>query len=211
MTLASLATLLAVWAVALASPGPDFVAVTHAAVARSRRDGVLVGLGVTSAIGVWVFASLAGLTVVLTRVQPLYEAVRLAGAVYLAYLSVRILRSLRRKEQAAAAQLADAAPGLRRSPVAAWRSGFLTNIGNPKAAVFFGSIFAALLPAHLGWGYRLGVGAAMLLLAAVWFSTVAGLFSLPRISAAYHRARRAIDAVTGVVFAALAVRVALED
>jgi len=214
MPIAALSALAAVWFLALLSPGPDFLAVTHASMARSRRDAVLVGLGVTAALAVWITASLVGLTVVLVRVQPVYEAVKLAGAVYLAYLAVLLLRSARRRDEAATAEAAagDAAhPRLAARPArAAFRAGFLTNIGNPKAAVFFSSIFAALLPAHVAWSGRMLAGGAILAMAAAWFTTVACLFSAKRVAAGYARARRVVDGLTAVLFAAIAVEIAAD-
>jgi threonine/homoserine/homoserine lactone efflux protein len=209
MPLSSIAALLAIWVLALASPGPDFLAVTHAAMSRSRRDAMWVGLGVTSANALWIFSSLAGVTVLLTQVQAVYEVIRIAGALYLLYLSVQMLRSMRRRGEATHTAAAGAG---HRSPVGAWRAGALTNLGNPKAAVFFTSVFAAVLPAHLDWSHRIGVGLTMTLVAATWFSlVVARLFSLPRIAVAYRRARRYIDGVTSVIFAGLAVRIGLES
>nr|WP_162468002.1 LysE family transporter [Streptomyces adustus] len=200
--------LLAVWLLALASPGPDFLAVTHSAMARSRRDAMWVGLGVTTANALWIFSSLAGVTVLLTRVQVVYDTIRIAGALYLLYLSFQMLRSIRQPGESAQVAVVKAES---RSRVAAWRIGALTNLGNPKVAVFFTSVFAAILPAHLGWGQRTGAGLALVFIAGVWFSVVvARVFSLPKIAAAYRRARRYIDSVTGVMLAGLAVRIGLE-
>ncbi|MEW1775527.1 LysE family transporter [Streptomyces sp. NPDC086777] len=209
MPWSSLIALLTVWLLALASPGPDFLAVTHAAMARSRRDAKWVGLGVTSANTLWIFGSLAGVTVLLTRVQVVYETIRIAGALYLLYLSFQMLRSIRRRgESVPAAAVVKAEP---RSRAAAWRVGALTNLGNPKVAVFFTSVFAAILPADLGWGQRIAAGLSLAVMAAAWFSVVlARVFSLPKIAAGYHRARRYIDGVTGVVLAGLAVRIGIE-
>src|SRR3954447_1866373 len=93
MPVTSFVALLTVWTLALLIPGPDFLAVSHASVARSRRDAVFVGLGVAAAMAVWVTTSLVGLTVLLVKCQPLFQAVRLAGAAYLAWLAFQLLRS----------------------------------------------------------------------------------------------------------------------
>ncbi|MER6082988.1 LysE family transporter [Streptomyces sp. NPDC001833] len=200
--------LLIVWLLALASPGPDFLAVTHAAMARSRRDAKWVGLGVTSANALWIFGSLAGVTVLLTRVQVVYETIRIAGALYLLYLSFQMLRSIRRRGESVQAAVVKTEP---RSRAAAWRVGALTNLGNPKVAVFFTSVFAAILPADLSWGQRIAAGLSLVIMAAAWFSVVlARVFSLPRIASGYRRARRYIDGATGVILAGLAVRVGVE-
>jgi RhtB (resistance to homoserine/threonine) family protein len=202
MPLASLAALLTVWTLALLIPGPDFLAVSHASVARSRRDAVFVGLGVAAAMAVWATTSLVGLTVLLVRFQPVFEAVRLAGAAYLAWLAFQLLRSAaRRKVHGASAAGPAAKP---RGARAAFRAGFLCNIGNPKAAVFFSSVFAALLPPHVDWEYRSAIGVAIPAIGAAWYAVVACLFSARRIAAGYARARRVVDAVTGTLFAVLA-------
>lgn len=202
MPVTSFAALLTVWTLALLIPGPDFLAVSHASVARSRRDAVFVGLGVAAAMAVWATTSLVGLTVLLVRFQPVFEAVRVAGAAYLLWLAFQLLRSAaRRKVHGPAAGSAGVRP---RGAVSAFRAGFLCNIGNPKAAVFFSSVFAALLPPHVDWEYRTAIGVAIPAIGVAWYVIVACLFSAKRIAAAYARARRVVDAVTGTLFAALA-------
>ena len=195
-----------VWTLALMIPGPDFLAVSHASVARSRRDAVFVGLGVASAMAVWVTTALVGLTVLLVRFQPVFEAVRLAGAAYLAWLAFQLLRSATRR--VAHGDGAGAGTVRPRAGFAAFRAGLLCNMGNPKAAVFFSSVLAALLPAHVDWGHRVVVGVLVPAIGAGWYAVVACLFSANRIASAYARLRRVVDAVTGTVFAALAVDLA---
>jgi threonine efflux protein len=163
---------------------------------------VFVGLGVASAMAVWATTSLVGLTVLLVRFQPVFEAVRLAGAAYLAWLAFQLLRSAARRTLSGTAAVgAGVKP---RGAGAAFRAGFLCNIGNPKAAVFFSSVFAALLPPHVDWEFRVAIGIAIPAIGAAWYAMVACLFSAKRIAAGYARARRIVDAVTGTIFAALA-------
>ncbi|MFI9814211.1 LysE family translocator [Saccharothrix variisporea] len=198
--------LFAVWILAVVSPGPDMLVVAQQATTRSRRHGVVTGLGVASAIAVWAVASMLGLSVLLARVGWLYDVVRLAGAAYLVYLGARALWASRRTERVPVEPV-DATPT---SAAKAWRTGFLTNIGNPKAAVFFGSLFGALLPADTTpWG-RVAVVVAMVLVAASWFALVATLFGLPRVVEVYRRGRRWVDRVTGIAFVALGSRLALD-
>lgn len=202
MPVTSFAALLTVWTLALMIPGPDFLAVSHASVARSRRDAVFVGLGVAAAMAVWATTSLVGLTVLLVRFQPVFEAVRFAGAAYLLWLAYQLLRSAARRTLHGPA--AGPTSPRARSALSAFRAGFLCNIGNPKAAVFFSSVFAALLPPHVDWEYRSAIGIAIPAVGAAWYTLVACLFSAQRIAAAYARARRVVDAVTGTLFAVLA-------
>ncbi len=201
-----LVPLVVAWFIALVSPGPDFVVTVRYATTRSRRDGALVGLGVTSAIAVWASMSMFGLVAVLSQVSWLYDSVRLAGALYLAYLGVRALLSSRK----AGPEVHGGTVIEERSVWRVWRVGFLTNIGNPKAAVFFGSLFSALLPKHPDLWLQGTALALLLAMAACWFGVVAVLFSLPAVTRAYQRAKRVVDAVTGCVFVALAGRLATE-
>ncbi|GAA1956303.1 LysE family transporter [Catenulispora subtropica] len=209
MSVASFAALLTVWTLALLIPGPDFLAVSHASVARSRRDAVFVGFGVAAAMAVWVTTSLVGLTVLLVKCQPLFQAVRFAGAAYLAWLAFQLLRSAARRT--ARGTEAASVGAKARGAGAAFRAGFLCNIGNPKAAVFFSSVFAALLPPHVDWEFRVAIGVAVPAIGAAWYTVVACLFSAKRIAAGYARVRRIVDGVTGTVFAALAGELAIAE
>jgi RhtB (resistance to homoserine/threonine) family protein len=199
--------LLAAWTLALLSPGPDFVVTVRYSTARSRRDGALVGLGVCSAIAIWAGTSMFGLVAVLSQISWLYDTVRLAGALYLVYLGVQSLLSARKRQEVPAAPVEEVAE---RSAWRIWRVGFLTNIGNPKAAIFFGSLFSALLPAHTSVWLEVTALALMLTLAIGWFSSVAFLFSLSPVTRAYRKVKRGVDAVTGFIFIALAGRLATE-
>ena len=87
--------------------------------------------------------------------------------------------------------------------------GFLTNISNPKALAFFTSIFALLLPTRPPLWLDGAILLGMVAIPAAWFSLVALLFSLPPVARAYRRAQRWIDALTGGIFVALGLRLAV--
>ncbi len=229
-----LLALLGVWTLAVITPGPDFVATSRYAVARSRRDGMLVGLGVACGIAIWVTLSLAGLGFVMARMSGPLTVLRLLGALYLIWLGAQALWSAARPEregsgsaamngwrtvagdESQAFMPASRAPafqgqdetGSRWSHLPSWLIGFLTNISNPKALAFFTSIFALLLPARPPLWLDATILAGMVSISAGWFTLVALLFSLPPVARAYRRAQRWIDAITGGVFVALGLRLA---
>jgi threonine/homoserine/homoserine lactone efflux protein len=208
--------LFGVWLLAVMSPGPDFLVVVQQATGRSRRHGILAGLGVSTAIMVWAGASMLGLSVVLTRISWTYDVIRLVGAAYLVYLGMHTLWSARRRirggssapggTHTAGAVIPAPPAGLAR----AWRIGFLTNLGNPKAAVFFGSLLGALVPVDAGIALRVAIVAVMVSMAVTWFGAVALLFGLSPIARLYERGRRWIDRIMAAVFIALGGRLALE-
>ena len=93
-----LLALLGVWTLAVITPGPDFVATSRYAIARSRRDGVLVGLGVACGIAIWVTLSLAGLGVAMAYLSGPLAILRLIGALYLIWLGAQALWSAARPQ-----------------------------------------------------------------------------------------------------------------
>src|SRR2546427_8372117 len=114
------------------TPGPDMAVVTKNALAHGRRGVLLTTSGIALALSIWVTATAVGLSAVLRASGELLFALKLAGAVYLAYLGVRTLLDSRRRP---ADLLADAPPP---APAhAIFRQGFLSAISNPKLRVFF--------------------------------------------------------------------------
>jgi threonine/homoserine/homoserine lactone efflux protein len=181
---ASLGLFTAAWLVLLVSPGPDFAATIQRAASRSRREGVMVALGITAGLAVWSTGSLLGLAVLLTTAAWLYDLLRLAGAAYLIYLGLRaIIR---------AACSADSVPAACADRRSAFWVGFLTDMSNPKAVVFFGSLFTSLLPADRP----------------AWYCLVACLFSTRPVVGAYRLAKRWLDYATAAIFMALGGRLA---
>lgn len=201
--LPQLSALAGVMLLACASPGPDFVAVSSNALS-GRRAGVLTALGVAAGCVLWATLAVFGLGVVLTRLGWLYSAVRLVGAAYLIYLGGRLLLSARR---------AAPPPEVERATTdhrGAFRRGFLINVANPKAAVFFGSLFVTLLPVDApAWVHV----ATVLVVAGVstsWFVLLAVMFSAASVRAVYGRIRRGVDAVTGAVLMGIGAKLAIE-
>ena len=199
-----LLALAGVWVLVVMSPGPDFV-VTMSRAAGSRRAGLAAAAGITLGTAIWASASAAGGGIVLARYQWAAEAVRYLGAGYLAWLGLRmILRSGR------AVPEAGADGGERRGAGAAWRAGLLADLGNPKAAVFWTGLFAAVLPAAAPVTVRAAAVALAVVIAAAWYSAVACALSLAVVTRRYRRAKKWIDRVTGSVLTGLAVRLAVE-
>jgi threonine/homoserine/homoserine lactone efflux protein len=189
-----LLSFLGVSAVVIVTPGQDTALTIRNTLGGGRRDGVLTAAGVATGQVVWAVATSAGLAALLVASEPAFRALRWIGAAYLVYLGLQaLLRALRR---AAARPL----PAARRRP---FRQGLLSNLGNPKMAVFFSSLlpqfahsFAALLV--------LGLVFAVMTLA--WLSVVARIGTILR----RPRVRRFVDAVVGVVLVTFGVRLATE-
>jgi threonine efflux protein len=175
-----------------ASPGPAFLVVSRTAVGQSRRAGIATGLGVSAATVIWAFATIHGLALLLATAAWLFHLMQALGALYLLYLGIKVFRHA--AEPLALAAAAGPAAGRRLS---AFQRGFLTNMTNPKLAIFFGSVFASVYhPGYPEW-----VNLAVLLLIAIdevaWYTIVALVFSSRPAQAVYARAKRWIDRAFG--------------
>lgn len=188
-------------AIGAMSPGPSFVVVVRTAVARSRLDGIAAALGM--GIGGLVFAglALAGLTALLASVAWLYLGLKVVGGLYLIYLAVRIWRG--------AVEPLRMAEGARQGEAATGRSfllGLTTQLSNPKTAVYYASVFAALLPANAGFETAVLLLPAVLLIEAGWYAIVAMAFSSDRPRRVYLRWKAKVDRLAGAVMAILGIR-----
>lgn len=198
--LAVLGSVMAVHLAAVMSPGPNFLVVTQTSVSASRYSGLAAALGVALAAPLWAAAALFGVSVFFEAAPWLYRLLKLFGGAYLVYLGVQSWRHAR--EPLAGGDVAGRAP----SGWRAFRLGFLTNLTNPKSAIFFGSIFSALLSPDLPLWVRMAAIGVVFADAFCWYLVVATLFSARRVQRAYVGAKRCIDRAVGGFLALLGLK-----
>jgi threonine/homoserine/homoserine lactone efflux protein len=198
----SLVALLGALALGAMSPGPSFVLVARTAIARSRADGLAAALGM--GIGGVIFSVLVvlGLQAALRHVPALYLVLKVAGGIYLFYLGIRIWRGA--KEPLA---ITDPGERMKSSLGSSFLVALGTQLSNPKTAVFYGSIFAALLPQGLPlWVAALLLPALVFVVEAGWYAIVALALSSASPRAAYLRAKTAVDRTAGSVLGVLGLK-----
>ncbi len=189
---------------AVASPGPDFAVVVRESVVRGRRAGLFTALGVGSGILIHVGYSLLGIGLIVSQSILLFNALKWLAAAYLLYIGIRALRA---RPMDAASMENDKA--VARSALAAFSTGFITNGLNPKATLFFLSLFAVVIDPHTPLPIQLGYGAYLAGATALWFCLVALLFSQPRVRAGFARMGHWFDRLTGAVLVGLGIKLAL--
>ena len=195
-----LATLLSIallhWVV-LVTPGANVLVVSSLAAGGARRSACFAALGVTAVAGIWSALAALGVHAVFSAHPSLRLALQVAGGLYLVYVAIRLWRS---------GVPGGGAGALAMSPFAAFRLGFLTNIMNPKSALFFGSVFATALPAQPAGALLAAAVALVLCNALAWHLFLAFAFSRPRVQAAYARRRAGLGRVAAVLVGAFGAR-----
>jgi threonine/homoserine/homoserine lactone efflux protein len=205
--LESLAAFLAVSAVVICTPGQDTALTIRNTLASGRRSGIATAGGVALGQAVWTIAASAGVVALLSASEPAFRALKLAGAAYLVYLGGQSLYAAVRA-RGHARELQHAAL---RAPARALRQGVISNLGNPKMAVFFASLLPQFAPGGAtSFASLLAFGLLFCAMTFGWLTlyavTVARL--QPLLTGA---ARRALDALTGVVLVIFGVRLALSE
>ncbi len=184
--------------VALMSPGPDFFFVSQTAVSRSRKEAMMGVLGITLGVMIWAAVALLGLNLILEKMAWLHTIIMVGGGLYLCWMGYQMLRGALKKEvlNAPAPQVELATGG--RSFV----KGLLTNLANPKAIIYFGSVFSLFVGDSVGETARWGIFVLIALETFAWFTLVASLFALPAMRRGYQRMAKWIDGVAGALFTA---------
>lgn len=199
-------TIAIVHLIALISPGPDFFFVSQTAVSRTRRQALFGVLGITLGVVVWSALALLGLQLLLHRLAWLERLMTIAGGLYLAWMGVKMLRGA---WKAPAGGMAAQAVKVEQSDWATLRAGLLTNLANPKAVVYFGSVFSAFLNDGVSTATRWGIWGLVIGETFLWFAIVAAFFAMPAMRRGYLRISRWIDGFAGAVFVAFGLHLIL--
>ena len=200
MSVAAYLTFLAVSLAVICTPGQDTALTVRNTIAGGRAAGVATALGVSTGQAVWTLATAAGLALLLTRAAPLFTAIRLAGAVYLVYLGIRLLRSQ--------AETGQHAKRPRRG--SSFAQGLVSNLSNAKMVAFFVSLLPQFAGQEATFGLLVALGLNFCLLTLAWLSAYA--FAVERLGRwlGASRLRTIVDRVAGAVLVALGIRVGAE-
>jgi len=181
------------------------VMVLRTSIALSRGDGLAAAIGMGLGGALFGTAALVGLTALLAQVEWLYMVLKLAGGAYLIYLAIRIWSGAR-QPLAIPETAAFKSTTLRRS----FSVALMTQLSNPKTAVAYASVFAALLPPQVpGWMIMI-LPPMIFLVETFWYAVVTFVFSSQHPRSLYMRAKAWIDRVTALVIGGLGLRLIYE-
>ena len=193
----ALLTLVLLHWIVLVTPGANVLLVSQLAASGYRRSACYAGLGISVVAVTWALLALLGVNALFAALPKLRLALQVAGGIYLCYVAVRLWRA----GISATVQQSELL-----APWAAFRLGFLTNIMNPKSALFFGSVFATALPQAPSASLLAAATALVFVNALLWHTFLALAFSHLRVQAAYTRQRRLLNRIAGAMVGAFGLR-----
>jgi len=205
--LGSLAAFVAVSVVVICTPGQDTALTIRNTVSGGRRGGIATAGGVALGLATWTIAASAGVVTLLSASEPAFRALKLAGAAYLVVLGAQSLYAALRRRPGRP----EHRPGPDVTPRRALRQGVVSNLGNPKIALFFASLLPQFAPGgHAGFAGFLALGFLFSAMTLAWLSLYA--VTVHRLRAVLGGpVRHVLDAVTGLVLVALGIRVAAAE
>lgn len=189
---------------AVASPGPDFAVVVKQSVSHGRVTALWTSFGVGTGIFLHVLYSLLGIGVVVSQSLVAFTVMKYMGAAYLVYIGCKALRARPASPHYYSA-------GRKATPSAgrAYWTGFLTNGLNPKATLFFLSLFTVVIAPETPLAIQFGYGAYMACATALWFSGISLLFGHGRVRSLFGRVGHWFDRVMGGALVVLGLKLAL--
>jgi RhtB (resistance to homoserine/threonine) family protein len=206
-------TIAGVHLIAVASPGPDFAIVLKQVINQGRRAAIFSSVGIGLGIMLHVMYSILGLSLLIKNTPMLYTIMLYAAAGYLFYIGVLALRS--QPSESAVIALNDNGLASRsgsKSEQSIWqafRLGFVTNGLNPKATLFFLSLFSVVVAPTTNDAVRWGYGVYLAVATGIWFITLSVLLSTSHIEQYLQQYRHVIDRLMGVVLIVLAISLVL--
>lgn len=192
-----LATIGMIHSLALISPGPDFALMVKIASQQTRQTALAAALGIAIAILVHTILSLTGVSLLIHSSPVLYTIVQLCGASYLGWMGIGALKSAFRIQEGAST-LNETSPAI--SAISGFNRGLLTNLLNPKALVFFITLFSTLMTPSISFNTRIAAAVLLFTLSAAWFGLLAILLSKPKMQRKFQQFNRLVNGLIGFVF-----------
>jgi threonine/homoserine/homoserine lactone efflux protein len=199
-----------VTAAVIVIPGPDTALTIRNTVFGGRKGGIFTAAGVSTGQAAWALAAAAGVAALLEGAEPVYMAIRIAGAAYLLFLGTQaILVGVRRTSNLAAVEAAVIATRL--PPPVALRQGLISNLTNPKMAIFFTSLLPQFVPrGGLIFISLLALGLLFSMMTLVWLTAYVFLVATTGDFLKRPGVRRTLEILTGGALVGLALQIGWE-
>jgi threonine efflux protein len=187
---------------AAATPGPDFVLVSQQTLSNGKRVGLLCSLGIALGLSIHILYSSLGLSAIIASSSPALWGIKILGGGYLIYLGISSLNARTRIAETGTIEVV-----VERSTLKIIGLGFLCNALNPKAPIYFVSLFTIVLSQDTPAQHLLIYGLWMMALQLAWFSLLSLLLSRPSVTQKFQRMGHWIDRIAGGAMLLLGIKV----
>lgn len=185
---------------AVASPGPDFAVVLKQSMQQGRAAAISTSIGIGTGILLHITYSLIGIGLIIKTTPWLLNILLYLAAAYLAWIGVSALKS----QPHGQAKLS-AVPVQQKSLTKSFMIGFVTNGLNPKATLFFLSVFTVAISSETLLSHKIIYGLYMAVATAAWFIFLSVVITHRRIRAFYELNGHIFDRIMGVVLIIMAL------
>jgi threonine/homoserine/homoserine lactone efflux protein len=207
--MASFLAFIGVSIIVIVTPGPDTAMTVRNTLLGGRGAGIATAFGVAVGQAIWALATSAGIVALLVASEPLFLAFKYAGAAYLIYLGFQALREALWPSADSDTALLPDRPRRKLDTAPAFRQGLVSDLGNPKMAVFFASLLPQFVSAPSFSGL-LVLGIVFSAMTFLWLCFYAAAIAKAGEFLRRPTIRRWIEGVTGGVLIALGLRIAVE-
>ncbi len=195
-----------IWTLAVITPGPNFFITAQTTVKHSRFAGLFIVLGTCTGTIIWSIAGYFGIAYLFIMVPWLYATLKIVGGSYIFYLGIMmIIKSCKSPSNP------DTLTGKSQSNYLNWWKGLITNLSNPKTAMFVTSLFASVLPKEPTLGIGILIVTLMVVISLAWYSFVVVIFSSNGFKHYYNKMQKSLEGVAGVVFICFGVKLILSE
>ena len=197
-------TVLTVTVLAVISPGADFVIVVKNSFSGSRQSGIFTAIGIATAIWIHTFYTLAGIGLIISQSILLFTIIKIIGTLYLIYLGASCIRNKDKLKTINVDKV-----GLSRWK--SFQSGFITNLFNPKATMFYLSVFTQVVSTETPLPIQILYGLTISMSCLIWFSIVAIFLNNEKIKSQFLKAQKPIEIALGVTLIGFGLKVGLSN
>ena len=198
-------TIAVVHLLAVASPGPDFAIIVRQSITYGRRTALLTSLGIGCGILIHIGYSLLGIGLIVSQSIALFSVMKIVGALYLVWLGSKAVRARPMNSAEVFSRDKKNLP----TPLQALRTGFFTNGLNPKATLFFLSLFTVVIDPTTPLIIQAGYGLYMAVATGLWFSCLSLLFGHSSVRRRFLQIGHWFDRLTGAILIGLGLKLAL--
>lgn len=190
---------------AVISPGPDFAVVVRQSISFGRKTAIITSLGIGAGISVHVIYTLLGIGFLITQSESAFMMAKIGGALYLTYLGLKLLSS--KAQTSANAEIALTLD--KKDHQRAFLLGFMTNLLNPKATLFFLAIFTTVVSINTPLAIQSIYGFWLTISTALWFSLVSVFFSRHQLRAKFMSHGHWFERLMGAILLLFALRLVI--